>query len=88
LDSETDVHRNGSCGSIFTSGGAFSALSLIYQILKGGAAGFEARGVGICDIVRDNVNVCLLREHAGRGGSKGFHVFSFLKSGATKALKC
>src|SRR5260370_1064651 len=48
-------------------GGAGAALVLIKQVLEFGALPLEPGGVQVGDVVRDDFDVELLREHAGRG---------------------
>ena len=56
--------------------GTGTVHGLINQVLKGSAPAFEAGRVCIGNIVRDDVNVGLLREHASRCDAKCFHVLA------------
>ena len=46
---------------------------LIEQVLKFRPLSFVGGGVHIGDVVRDDIDIGLLREHAGRGDGQGTH---------------
>ena len=52
---------------------ALHALDLVEQVGEFGARALEGRRIDVRDVVRDHLDVELLRAHAGRGDGQGSH---------------
>ena len=79
-NTQADLDAGRKQGAGFRRIGADAANVLVEQVLELGALALVAGGPQVGDVVRDNLDVELLRQHAGGGYVQGFHR-SILHSG-------
>src|SRR3546814_11150654 len=76
----TDLDTRGYDGVGIRRGDARAAQVLVEQVLEFGALALEPRGAHVGDVIRDDLNIELLGQHAGSTGIERTHVRTDRKS--------